>query len=118
MKEYGVTKLKRLEEKGLKILRDTFEMILGENVPEDANVVSGSFVITIKDVETETSTFKARFVVHVNKYLEKNRLINNSNYGSSEFCKTACSTHCNNGIRRVDRRHIKSLFTVRERTTS
>ncbi len=46
-------------------------MILEEDAPEDANVISGSFVIIVKDVETENPTFKARFVAYGSKESEK-----------------------------------------------
>ncbi len=36
------------------------------------------FVLTIKDVETNTPKFKARFVAHGNRDAEKNRLVHDS----------------------------------------
>lgn len=36
-----------------------------ENVPKDANIISRMFVITIKNIETENPTFKARYVLMV-----------------------------------------------------
>ncbi len=53
-------------------------MILEVDEPEDANVISVPFVITIKDIETETPIVKARFVAHGNKYFEKKQLTHNS----------------------------------------
>ncbi len=61
-----------------RVRRGTWEMILEEDVPEDANFISGSFVITIKNVEAEKPTFKARFVAHNNKDSEKNQLMHDS----------------------------------------
>ncbi len=49
------------------ILREAWDLILRENVPKSANEISGSFIIIIKDVETENPTFKARFMAHGNK---------------------------------------------------
>ncbi len=48
------------------VRRGTWGMIFEEDVPEDAKVISGSLVITIKGVDTENPTFKTRFVAHGN----------------------------------------------------
>ena len=53
-------------------------MILEENVSKSAQVISGYFVIIIKNVETEKPTFKARFETHGNKDSEENQLMQNS----------------------------------------
>ncbi len=47
-------------------------------MPDDANMITGSFVLTIKDVETNTPTFKERFVAHSNRDAEKNQLVHDS----------------------------------------
>ena len=46
------------------VRRGTLELNLEEDVPPGANVISGSFVVTIKGVETANHIFKARFLVH------------------------------------------------------
>ncbi len=53
-------------------------MVLEEDVPKDANMITGSFVVTIKDVETGKPTFKARFVARGNRDSDKDQLIYNS----------------------------------------
>jgi len=59
------------------VRRGTWELVLEEQVPPDANVISGSFVITIKNVETTEPMFKARFVAHGNRDSEKYQLVHN-----------------------------------------
>ncbi len=44
-------------------------------MPDDANMMTGSFVLTIQDAETDTLTFKARFVAHGSRDAEKNQLV-------------------------------------------
>ena len=73
--EAGKARRNKIENR---VRRGTREMILEGNVPEDANFISGSFVITIKNVEAENPTFKARFVAHDNKDSEKNQLMHDS----------------------------------------
>ncbi len=50
----------------------------GKDVPSGANMITGSFVVTIKDVETENPIFKARFVAHGNRDSEKGQLVHDS----------------------------------------
>ncbi len=57
---------------------ETWKMILGEDVPSEANFITGSFVITIKDVETENSIFKASLFAHGNREAEKIRQVHDS----------------------------------------
>lgn len=68
---------KKKEIEGL-IRRNTWKVVLKEEVPEGSNVLSGRFVITIKNVETDEPIYKARFVVQGHKDMEKNRLVHNS----------------------------------------
>ncbi len=56
------------------VRRCTWEMILEEGGPKDLNVILGSFVVTIKDVETEKPIFEACFLVHGNKDSEIDKL--------------------------------------------
>ena len=58
--------------------RGTWEAISERDVPLGANIISVSFVITIKDVETESSVFKARFVAQGNRSKEKDLLVHDS----------------------------------------
>ncbi len=53
-------------------------MVFEEYVLKGANVITGSFVVTINDVETEKPIFKARFVAHDKRDSEKNQLVNDS----------------------------------------
>lgn len=50
------------------------ELVLEEDVPPGANIISGSFVISIKDLETEKPIFKARFVAHGHRDAEEHNL--------------------------------------------
>lgn len=49
-----------------------------EEVPANANVMNGGFVITIKDTETNQPRLKARFVIHGNRDKDKNILVHTS----------------------------------------
>jgi len=60
------------------VRRGTWKLVLEEEVPADGNIISGSFVITIKDVETDNPRFKARFVAHGNKDSEKHQLVHST----------------------------------------
>ncbi len=53
-------------------------MVSEEDVPKGANVNTGSFVVTIKDVETENPIFKARFMAHGNRDSERDQLVHDS----------------------------------------
>ncbi len=57
------------------VRRGTWQMVLEEDVPKDVNMIAGSLVVTIKDVETEKPTFKARFVPHGNRESDKYQLV-------------------------------------------
>ena len=43
--------------------RGTWKVVLKENVPKDANIIGGRFVLAIKDEGTKKEVWKARFVV-------------------------------------------------------
>ena len=60
------------------VRRGTWELVLEEDVPPGSNIISGSFVITSKDVETEKPIFKARFVAHGHRDAEKHNLVHDS----------------------------------------
>lgn len=49
-----------------------------EDIPPSSNLITGSFVITIKDVETDSPIFKARFVAHGNRDRDKDTLLHDS----------------------------------------
>ncbi len=53
-------------------------MVEEKEVTNCANMITGSFVVTIKDVETEKPSSKARFVAHGNRYSDKNQLVHDS----------------------------------------
>ncbi len=55
--------------------RGTWEILLEEDVPKGANMNMESFVVTIKDVETENPIFKTCFVAHGNIESEKDQLV-------------------------------------------
>lgn len=60
------------------IRRGTWKIIAYDELPDDANIMTGGFVITIKDTETNQPKFKARFVVHGNRDKDKNNLVHTS----------------------------------------
>lgn len=62
-----------LQEKGV------WEIIDRDQVPRDANVLNGRFVLSIKNEGTTEEKEKARFVVQGHKDKEKNFLVHNSN---------------------------------------
>lgn len=47
------------------VRRGTWELVLKEDVPPGANLISGAFVIAMKHVEEDSPIFKARFVAMV-----------------------------------------------------
>ena len=53
-------------------------MVCKDDIPHDANVLGGRFVLAIKNVGTDGELFRARFVVHVHTDAEKNILVHNS----------------------------------------
>ncbi len=53
-------------------------MVLEEEIPKNANMITRSFIVTIKDVKTEKPTFKARFVAHDNRDSDKDQLFHDS----------------------------------------
>ena len=60
------------------VRRGTWEMVLEEDDPKSANVITGSFVVTVKDVEIENPIFKPSFVAHGNRDAEKDQLVYDS----------------------------------------
>lgn len=56
------TEAKKKELRGL-LERGTFEMVLRQEVPSNAKVLRGRFVLVIKDVGTGEERYKARYVV-------------------------------------------------------
>lgn len=54
------------------------EIIAKEEAPSDANIMTGGFIITIKNTETDEPIFKARFVIHGNRDNEKGNLVHTS----------------------------------------
>ena len=55
-----------------------WKVVMKEDFLAGANVLNGRFVVTIKNVETDTPIHKARFVVQGNKDKEKTQLVHNS----------------------------------------
>ncbi len=60
------------------VRRGTWELVLEEDVPSGSNIISGSFVITIIDVETDKYIFKARFVAHGHPDAARHNLVHDS----------------------------------------
>lgn len=60
------------------IKRGTWKIVLAEDIPLNANVMNGRFVMDIKDVETNKPFYKARFVVQGHRDQYKENLVHNS----------------------------------------
>ena len=56
-------------------LRGTLEIVLEEDVPPGLNIISGSFVIAIKELYTEKPIFKAQFAARDHHDAEKHNLV-------------------------------------------
>lgn len=65
--------------KGL-VEKETFKVIYKEDIPTEANVLSGLFVLSIKEVEDNKTKFKARLVIggHLAKLKIYDTLVSNS----------------------------------------
>ena len=61
------------------VRRGIWELVLGKDVPPGSNIISGSFVIAFKDVETYNPILKARLVAHGHRDMEKHNLVHDSN---------------------------------------
>ena len=57
--------------------RGTFKIILREDVPENANILPGRFVLAIKSTEEGQEKYKARFVMGGHRDKVKNLLVHN-----------------------------------------
>lgn len=60
------------------IKRGTWKIVAHDEIPDNPNIMTGGFVITIKDTETDTPRFKARFVIHGNRDKDKGSLVHTS----------------------------------------
>ena len=58
--------------------RGVYEVVCKGDVPSDANVLGGRFVLAIKNIGTKEELYKARFVVQGHTDAEKNILVHNS----------------------------------------
>lgn len=71
------TAAKKREIEGL-ISRGTWKLVLRDDVPKNANILGGRFVLTIKDAETDKPIFKAIYVVQGHRDKEKNFLVHDA----------------------------------------
>ncbi len=60
------------------VRRGTWELVLEEDVPPGSKIISGSFVIAVKDVETDKPIFKARSIAHGHRDAGKHNLVHDS----------------------------------------
>ena len=60
------------------IKRGTWKVVCQSEVPDDANIRGGRFVLAIKNPDTDEEIYKARFVVQGHKDKEKDFLIHDS----------------------------------------
>eukprot|EP00171_Calliarthron_tuberculosum_P022791 IDg22791t1 len=58
--------------------RGTWKIVSTEEVPPNSNILTGMFVISIKNCETDNPVFKARYVIHGHKDREKEELVHSS----------------------------------------
>lgn len=91
-------------------------MVLGENVPRDPYIISGSFVIDIKDVETDQPMFKERFIANGNRYSEKNKLVHD--HTTVRRRSDRLLLEGSNGIRCLDGRYIAGISPIRQNAES
>ena len=68
---------KRKEIGGL-LSRKTWKVVCERDVPTDANIMGGRFVLTLKDVGTDKPFFKARYVVQGHRDKDKDYLVHDS----------------------------------------
>ena len=73
--EFIAAKKKEIE--GL-LKKGTWKVVLQEEVPKDANVLNGRFVLTIKNKDTDDELYKARFVVQGHRDRDKKFLVHDS----------------------------------------
>lgn len=73
----GMTQAKKNEIRGL-LERGTFRVILREEVPRDANVLPGRFVLAIKSTEDGQVKFKARYVIGGHRDRMKAYMVHNA----------------------------------------
>ena len=60
------------------IRRGAWKIVIEQEVPPHASIMTGRFVITIKGIETDIPRFKARYVVKGHKDMGKSELVHNS----------------------------------------
>lgn len=58
--------------------KGTYEVVFREEVPDNANILGGRFVLAIKNKDTAQELFKARFVVQGHLDKEKSVMVHNS----------------------------------------
>lgn len=71
--------------------KGAFRVVLRQDLSEDANVLGGRFVLTIKQKGTENELFKARFVVQGHLDKEKELLVHESTTVSQQAIKLLIS---------------------------
>lgn len=71
------TEANRKEIKGL-LEKGTWKVVLKREVPADAKMLSGRFVLTVKNANTDEEVYKARYVVQVHRDKEKKFLVHDS----------------------------------------
>lgn len=80
--EFKGAKMKEIEGQ---IERGAFEIVLKDELPENANILGSRFVLSIKENRTNKEVFKTRYVVQGDKDTEKNLLV----YTSSNIKHTS-----------------------------
>lgn len=68
---------KRKELEGL-LKRGTWKVVCSEDIPPDANVIGGRFVLCIKNAETKEPLYKARFIAQGHMDRDKRSIVHNS----------------------------------------
>lgn len=88
-KQFDVAKQKEVN--GLK-LRGTFCPVNLKDIPKDANIVGGRFVLTIKNKGTDRETAKARYVAQGHRDKEKPFIVHNTTTLRQSSVKIILST--------------------------
>lgn len=85
MKEFDVAGRKEIQGH---LKRGTWKLGMEDESPSDANILSGRFVLSIRDSKTEKSIYKARFVVQGYRDKDKDFLIHEANNLQQSSIKT------------------------------
>ncbi len=79
--------------------KETWTVVDGTNLPSEANVLTGRFVLAIKNVGQKDEKAKARFVVQGHRDKEKNFLVHNTTTARQSSTRILASIAAINGFK-------------------